>query len=152
MPTEVEFHTGIADPVRFACRLLRKAMRRGASLVCTAPPPVLDELDRALWTFDERDFVPHVRVPPAPSALAARTPIWLCARAGDEAQGRVLVNLGAGAPASAAPFERLIELVGTEPQEAAAARARWRAYQAQGLAVCHHGPGAPGRRIDDERR
>lgn len=151
MPLEVEFHTGIADPVRFACRLLRKAMRRGALLVCTAPPSVLDELDRALWTFDERDFVPHVRVPPAPPALAARTPIWLCAQAGAEAQGRVLVNLGGEPPAAAAPFARLIELVGAGPEAAADGRARWRAYKAQGLAIRHHEAGAAGGRADDER-
>ena len=69
--TEVEFHTGVADPVGFACRLLRKAYRQGARVLVTAPGPRLGELDRALWTFEERDFVPHVRVPGAGAAVAA---------------------------------------------------------------------------------
>ena len=52
--TEVEFHTGVADPLGFACRLLRKAYRRGARVLVTAPPERLAQLDRLLWTFDER--------------------------------------------------------------------------------------------------
>lgn len=146
MAVEVEFHTGVADPLHFACRLLRKAMRRGARLVCTAPAPLLQELDRTLWTFDERDFVPHVRLPAAASDVAARTPIWLCERADpaaldqaqDRAQDRVLVNLGAEAPAEPQRFARIVEVVGTDADAAAAGRARWRAYRALGLGIRHH--------------
>ena len=58
--TEVEFHTGVADPTAFACRLLRKACRAGVRVLVTASPAPLVALDRALWTFAERDFVPHV--------------------------------------------------------------------------------------------
>lgn len=145
MATEVEFHTGVADPVQFACRLLRKAMRRGARLVCTAPEPALSELDRALWTFDERDFVPHVRVPPAAPDVAGRTPIWLCAAAGAAAAERVLVNLGAEAPEDAARFPRVIEVLGVADDDVAAGRARWRAYKAAGLEIRHHRAGGEGR-------
>ena len=76
--TEVEFHTGLADPVRFACRLLRKAVRQGARATVTAPAPAMALLDRELWTFDERDFVPHVRWrADCPPHLLVRTPRWL---------------------------------------------------------------------------
>ncbi|MDE2614290.1 MAG: DNA polymerase III subunit chi [Burkholderiales bacterium] len=138
MAVEVEFHTGVADPVHFACRLLRKAMRRGARLICTAPQATLDELDRALWTFEERDFVPHVRLAHATPALAARTPIWLDVQAGAAAEGRVLVNLGADAPTAPQHFSRIIELVGADAPSAQAGRARWRDYRTQGLEIRHH--------------
>jgi len=45
--TEVAFHTGIADPLDYACRLLRKAYRQGARVAVHAPAPLLDRLDQA---------------------------------------------------------------------------------------------------------
>lgn len=140
--SEVEFHTGVADRVGFACRLLRKAARQGARVLVTAPEPVLAELDRALWTFDERDFVPHVRVPGARAAVAARTPLWLAAATGLPGAPRLVLNLGAEAPADLSALDRLIEVVATEPDEVDAGRQRWRHYKAAGLAIKHHNAGA----------
>ncbi len=143
MATRVEFHTGVAAPLPFTCRLLRKAWRSGARLLVTAPPPWLDELDRALWTFEERDFVPHVRLGAAGPPHAARTPIWLAAAVPDAAAaaGRVLVNIGAEPPAlaeAAAAFDRIVEVVAADADAAAAGRERWRAYKAAGLEILHH--------------
>ncbi len=138
--TEVEFHTGVGDSVAFACRLLRKAYRQGARVWVTAPPPLLAELDRALWVVDERDFVPHVRVPGASAAVAARTAIWLSpglpAEETDAAAPRVVVNLGAVAPADPAALDRLIEVVAADDAEGG--RARWRGYKAAGFNIKHH--------------
>jgi DNA polymerase-3 subunit chi len=142
MASEVEFHTGVADPVGFVCRLLRKACRQGARVLCTAPPGLLVELDRALWTFDAHDFVPHVRMPGARTALAERTPIWLATESLAASAGRVLVNVGAAAPVNPADFARLIEVVAADEGEAQAGRARWRAYKSAGLDIVHHGAGA----------
>jgi len=141
--TEVEFHTGVADPSAFACRLLRKAYRAGVRVLVTAPPTMLAALDRALWTFDERDFVPHVRQPGASADVAARTPIWLAPHAGLTGAPRVLVNLGAEAPEDLGPVERLIEVVASDADEADRGRSRWRAYKARGLEIVHH-PGRSG--------
>lgn len=144
MSHEVEFHTGIAEPVAFACRLLRKAVRSGAQVLCTVPADRLDELDRALWTFEEREFVPHVRLAGAAEAVARRTPVWLAADVEEAlvrqpaAAERVLVNLGATAPPDPHRFPRLIELVASDPDAAASARERWRAYKAAGLEIRHH--------------
>ena len=142
--TEVEFHTGVADPVGFACRLLRKAVRRGVRVRVIAPEDTLAALDLALWTFDEHDFIPHVRVPGASEATAACTPIWLAsncqAPAGDAPAPAVLLNLGADAPEELSGLDRLIEIVSAEVDEAAGGRARWRAYKARGLGITHHTP------------
>jgi DNA polymerase-3 subunit chi len=144
MSQEVEFHTGIAEPVDFACRLLRKAVRTGARVLCTVPADRLDELDRALWTFEPRDFVPHVRLAGAAETVTRRTPIWLApdvdaalARQPAAAQ-RVLVNLGAAVPQDARVFPRMIELVAADAEAAARGRERWRAYKAAGLEIRHH--------------
>jgi DNA polymerase III subunit chi len=145
--SQVEFHTGVEEPIAFACRLLRKAVRSGARVLVTAPPLVLAELDRSLWTFEERDFLPHVRVPSAPGApagVAARTPLWLATDAtasGQTGAPRVLLNLGAAAPLEFALFDRLIEIVSAAADEAQSGRERWRQYKAAGLNVVHHKAG-----------
>jgi DNA polymerase-3 subunit chi len=140
--TEVEFHTGIAEPTLFACRLLRKAARKGVRVQVTAPLEVLALLDRQLWTFEEREFVPHVLCPGAPAAVAARTPIWLTGQALAGEAPRVLVNLGAPVPADLQSLERLIEIVSAEPEDAAGGRERWRTYKARGFHIKHHAAAA----------
>lgn len=138
MPVSVEFHTGVADPVHFACRLLRKAYRSGARVLVTAPAADLAALDEALWTFEAQEFVPHVRLPGPAAALAPRTPVWLAA-AVPEGAPPLLVNLGADAPGDAETFARIIEIVGTDPAQRQAGRARWRHYEAWGVKPVHHG-------------
>ncbi|MDO9073315.1 MAG: DNA polymerase III subunit chi [Rubrivivax sp.] len=140
--TEVEFHTGVADSIGFTCRLVRKACRLGARVLVTAPEATLRELDRALWTFEEREFVPHVRMPGAAAAVAARTPVWLAGDAGTAGAPGVLVNLGGQAPADVGALQRLIEVVSADPDDAARGRERWRAYKAAGLQIKHHATAA----------
>jgi DNA polymerase-3 subunit chi len=138
----VEFHTGVADPLGFACRLLRKAYRRGARVLVTAPAPLLESLDRALWTFEEREFVPHLRMGASvANGQAARTPIWLAESAQCQPPPPapdVLVNLGAETAQDLSAFARVIEIVAADADDEQAGRARWRDYRARGLAVTHH--------------
>jgi DNA polymerase-3 subunit chi len=142
MPASVEFHTGVAEPVAFACRLLRKAYRAGARVWVTAPAERLAALDAALWTFEAQEFLPHVRVPGPAAGLAPRTPIWLSTAAAPEAAAPpappVLVNLGAAPPADAEAFERVIEIVSDDAQERAEGRQRWRHYEGWGVKPVHH--------------
>lgn len=139
MLEEVEFHTGVADRLAFACRLLRKAYRKGARVVVTARAADLAALDRALWTFDERDFVPHLRLGTGAPAHAGRTPIWLVDGEPPDDAPDVLVNLGAEAPTQPGRYRRIIEIVDSDDAEAG--RRRWRHYKAQGLEVRHHAAG-----------
>jgi DNA polymerase III subunit chi len=134
---EVQFHTGVTDPEVFVCRMLRKACRQGVRVQVTAPEEVLALLDRLLWTFEERDFVPHVRVAAVAQALASRTPIWLTPAALGADAPRVLLNLGAEAPPRPLELERIIEVVAAAPDEARRGRERWRQYKQIGLVVVH---------------
>ena len=137
--TEVEFHTGVADPVGYTCRLLRKAFRKGVRVVVTAPPAVLGTLDRDLWTFEQQEFVPHLRLSGnSRSTQAERTPIWLVDGEPPAGAPDVLVNLGAGLPADIAAFRRVIEIVSADADDEQAGRQRWRTYKARGLVVTHH--------------
>ena len=46
--TAISFHVNLADPVAYACRLLRKAAGAGARVVVVGEPEQLRELDQAL--------------------------------------------------------------------------------------------------------
>lgn len=143
---KVEFHSGVADKLDHACRLLRKAQGAGAKVMVTGETALLDRLDVALWTFDALSFVPHVRVrasgarPPA----AARTPVWLAdAAAAASDHHEVLVNLGADMLPGWQDFARVIEVVGTDDDDSQNARQRWRTYAGQpGVELVHHARGA----------
>lgn len=145
--TAIEFHTGLEDPVGFACRMLRKAYRQGARVGVAAQQQRLAELDRQLWLLDERDFLPHARVDQPDAARLLRfSPIWLAleavalpqaAQAHQLQMPGVLLNLGLAEVDPGLGFERVIELVGHDADEADAGRRRWRAYAALGLKPRH---------------
>ena len=141
---QVEFHSGVQAPVSFACRLLRKAWRQGATVSVIAPSPLLQQLDRELWTFEPLEFVPHLCVRPGQPVDAAlrRTPVWLCEGTPPADAPTVLLNLGAELPADAERYGRIIEIVSTEAEQRRAARTRWRACEARGWQIRHHTPAA----------
>lgn len=131
--TSIAFHVNLADPVSYACRLLRKACASGAQVVVVGEPAQLRELDQALWTFSPQDFVPHAVAGATPAAVLARTPIVLAPEAAAVPHRQVLVNLGQEVPEGFEGFGRLIELVGTDPGPLQSARVRWKHYVARGL-------------------
>jgi DNA polymerase-3 subunit chi len=133
--TQLEFHTGIADPLGYSCRLLRKAYRRGSKVVVCGQSERLLRLDTMLWTFEQLEFVPHARLGAGEQAseVMQRTPIWLVDRRARWPQADVVVNLGDEAVDEPQRFARLIEIVGEEPDQAQAGRARWRHYASLGL-------------------
>lgn len=142
--TGVAFHTGLDDPIAYACRLLRKAARQSTRVLVCADEHTLDVLDKALWTFDPQDFVAHVRWR-AGQVLAThltRTPLWLVAdRDVNALQGepfQVMVRLGVVSTIEVRAGDRVIELVGLDDDERRSARLRWRAYEASGVSVQHH--------------
>ena len=135
--TEVSFHFNVPDRLSYACRLLRKATRKGATVVVAAPAATLTALDRALWAFDPLDFVPHVRLRPG-EAVQRRlsvTPLWLVEDAADASHHDVLVNLGEEPANGFESFNRLIEIVSTGDQDRAAARQRWKHYAQRGYQI-----------------
>jgi DNA polymerase III subunit chi len=139
--TSVEFHHGISDKLDYACRLLRKAYGRGARVVVTADAATLRQLDRQLWVFEERDFVPHVCAlagqPWAPRL--AGTPLWLTDDpASAPGEREVLINLGDEIPPGVERFARFFDVVSSQPDDRQRGRQRWRLYQSYGWAVNAH--------------
>jgi len=137
---KLEFHTGLADKLTFACRLVRKAQLAGARMAVCGDAGTLDRLDTLLWTLDVDSFVPHVRAKrgAAPRPGWDRTPIWLVDDASAAPDRSLLINLGPALAAGWEGFERVIELVGDAPEDARAGRERWRAYEQAGHVALHH--------------
>ena len=132
----LEFHTDLADPLGYSCRLLRKAYRQGLRVVVCGEPERLNRLDTLLWTFEQLEFIPHARLRAGerPDAtLLARTPIWLADTAATWPAAPVVVNLGDQPVDEPARFERIVEIVGDAESDLQAGRARWRHYVSSGL-------------------
>lgn len=136
--TEVAFHSGVDDPLDYACRLLRKASRQRVRVAVCGPSQTMASLDVMLWTFDPASFIAHRRVGPGwPGAADARTGVWLM----DEAQGvpatsarpDTLLNLTEHAVADPGAWRRIIEIVPVDEIDRQRARQRWRDYVAAGL-------------------
>jgi len=138
--TEISFHFNVADRSDYTCRLVRKAARSGASVVLAGPAPALAHFDRALWTFDELEFLPHVLLRPGQPA-AERSPmnrVWLVQDVTQSAHHDVLVNLGNEAPAGFESFGKLIEIVTPAEDDRVAARVRWKHYANRGYSINRH--------------
>ena len=138
--TEIAFHTGIANPLDYACRLLRKAYRSGARVAVHGEPALLDRLDQALWTFEQLEFVPHVVLPRdgGDAHRLSMTPIVLVKGAAKApAECRIGVSLAGHAVDDVAAYDRLIAIVGLDPEHREAGRQRWREYERAGHAVSH---------------
>lgn len=138
--TEVSFHFNVADRTEYTCRLVRKATRAGASVVLAGPASALQHFDRALWTFDDLEFLPHLTVRPG-EAVAEHlraTRVWLLSDASQAEQHDVLVNLGPDAPAGFESFAKVIEIVTPDDEDRLAARVRWKHYASRGYAITRH--------------
>ena len=138
--TDVEFHFNVADRLGYGCRLLRKAVRKGVGVAVTGAPATLDNFDRMLWTFADTEFIAHIRVPTAATVPLHlhTTPVWLVDRAEDGEHLPVLLNLGDQPADGFGSFERLIEIVSTDPGERDSGRERWRHYASRGYSITRH--------------
>lgn len=141
--TEISFHFNVADRTDYTCRLVRKASRSGAAIVMAGPRPVLGRFDRALWTFDELEFIPHA-IGPGPAKGTRARQVWLLEDATQTDVHEVLINLGDVPPAGFESFARLVEIVSTDDADRASARDRWKHYASRGYRITRHeaGPGA----------
>jgi DNA polymerase-3 subunit chi len=138
--TEVSFHFNVPDRTGYTCRLVRKAHRMGATVVLAGPASALAHFDRALWTFEDLEFLPHVMLRPG-QAIEPRwraTRVWLAQDANQPGHHDVLVNLGADPPAGFESFGKLVEIVSVDDAERTAARARWRHYASRGYPIQKH--------------
>jgi DNA polymerase-3 subunit chi len=139
-PVAIDFHFNVDHPVIHACRVVRKALGNGRTvLVFSRDAQRLARLDSALWTFSALDFLPHVY---ADSELAPCTPVWLSMTPPADRDRDILLLLDDEAVPDFEHwferFERVIEIVSNEAEDRARARARFKAYRERGFVPRSH--------------
>lgn len=135
--TEIAFHFNAPDRVAYVCRLLRKAVNKGAKLVVTGQTDTLQQLYVALWTLSPTDFVPHCFLESEPYVVAASSVI-LAPSTESVPHKQVLLNLGPTVPRGFEQFDRLIEVVGLDDEDRQVARDRWKHYAERGYVITRH--------------
>lgn len=127
----VVFHddpTGALAPLAMAARLAWRSHRDGRRLlVLAADAAQASALDEALWSLAEDAFLPHDFSDSADAAAAA---VLIAAPGMPEPAGYWRINLRADAVADASAV--VLDIIPGDAAGKAAARQRWRSYQAQG--------------------
>ena len=135
MPVQVSFYSDAADPLQYACRLIRRALASGKPVGVCVPAAEAARLDVLLWSFEATEFIPHRRwdgaTPPAPGEVLLVDDAACLPHRG------LLLNLGPDMPSGALEFERVLEVIGSEPARVQAGRARYRVYQQAGARLDH---------------
>lgn len=135
MAVQVSFYSDAAEPLQYACRLIRRALASGKPVgVCVAPAQAA-RLDELLWSFEATEFIPHRRW----DGTSPSTPgeVLLVADAAQLPHRGLLLNLADDLPNDALQFERVLEVIGREPERVQAGRARYRVYQQSGAKLDH---------------
>ena len=142
--TRIDCHVNLPDRLDYACRLARKIVRSGERATFWCPDTaLLAQWDQLLWSFSPTEFIPHV---PALDSLAPDTPILLSSTSIERPDRPILVSLighGSEPPGHFSRYERLIELVSTDPADRVSARDRWRFYRDRGYPIHTHEVGNP---------
>jgi DNA polymerase-3 subunit chi len=135
--TLIEFHFNAPERLSHTCKLLRKIRGRSLSVGVLGSEVVLRQLDAALWTFSELDFLPHSS-PADDLAVQIASPIRLSPEVLALSGVDVLVNLSDDVPEGFDTFPRLIEIVPSDDHGKMTARTRWRRYTDLGFDLQRH--------------
>jgi DNA polymerase-3 subunit chi len=140
--TDVVFHYGVADKSDYAIRLLRKAVRSGSRVRVALAPTELATFSARLWAMAPTGFVAHCD-DQAPASLKRRSPVILGTTGeSDEPEVAVLLNLTNDMPEDPQRYEKILEVITTDPQDRQQGRTRKRAYDSAHCPVLMHDAGA----------
>jgi DNA polymerase-3 subunit chi len=89
-----------------------------------------------LWAFRAASFVPHALA--IGSGAPADSPVVIGTGSDPGDHHEVLVNLGTQVPEFFGRFQRVAEVVLSDPEARAASRRRWSFYKDRGYALTHH--------------
>lgn len=135
--SRIEFHFNAPALVPYACRLLRKVHARGMRAQVIGNDTTLAQLDQALWTFSQLDFLPHC-ASTAPAGMRDASVVLLTPQACADWHQDVLVNLGEQVLEDFEGFKRIIDIVSIDELHRAQGRERWRHYSRLGHELVRH--------------
>lgn len=120
---------------RFACRMAEKAYLLGHCVHIHAESATSTrQLDELLWTFRDGSFVPHEVEPDESDSC----PVSIGHSDVPSSANEVLINLAATVPPFFSRFERVAEILGSDPVSRDEGRQRYRFYRDRGYALGHH--------------
>ncbi len=134
--TEILFYAHVENKFHTACEISHKVLRsKRKMLVFAQDESAAAKIDRLLWATPPLGFLPHCSVE---HPLAVETPIVISSDANKLAYDDVLLNLHDDIQPFFSRYQRVIEIVSTDPTDAAAARARYKFYKDRGYAITSH--------------
>lgn len=118
-------------------KLLLKILDTGARAVVKASSDErVEALSAHLWTFDDRSFLPHGS---AQDGRADRQPVWLTVADENPNNASFLVLCDGATSDRVGEYERCLDIFdGRDDAAVAAARGRWKDYQAAGFTVSYN--------------
>ena len=131
--TTVQFyHLLSTSPQRAVPKLMEKALSAGNKIVMLmGNDAALKAMSEALWTNNPDGFLPHGT---SREPHADQQPIILTLADENPNGADILCVLDGSLPASAASYQKLLDVFdGADETAVAAARARWTHYKAQGF-------------------
>ena len=134
---EVGFYHLLHMPLERALpKLLEKALERGhRAIVLTGSKERVENLNAALWTYEERSWLPHGS---ASDGSPEAQPIYLTEEEENPNGADVLVTVDGRAPTNTQGFARIIDMFdGHNKDVVGAARKRWQAYKDQGFSLTY---------------
>jgi DNA polymerase-3 subunit chi len=141
--TQIDFYTHAADKYHTACVLCVKAVERGLRVMIYTPDAAATEkMDKLLWSTPAVGFIPHCH---ASDSLAPVTPVIVDHNSDTLVHDDILLNLHTEQPLFFSRFHRLIEIVGTDENDRAIARERFRFYRDRGYEIKTHDIGSKAR-------
>lgn len=132
--TRIDFYTGSEDKLRTACQLSHKAMQNGMRVLLHVPDvDTANRLDNLLWHYPPTAFMPHCH---SNEAEAGNMPVVIGC---DEnfPHSELLISLHDECPTFFSRFERVIEIVGHDAEDAARGRDRFKFYRDRGYELKH---------------
>ena len=126
-----------AIPYRFVCQLADKVRNEGYDIyVHAASREAAATIDDLLWTFRDISFLPHAAIDSADGVEDC--PIIIGWQGETPALRRVLINLSGAMPDNPDAYERIIEVVPSDPDGRQQARLRYKDYRDKGMAMHSH--------------
>ncbi len=133
--TKVDFYTGAGDKLRAACHLSHLAVQEGLRvMLCTPDKPTTESMDQLLWHYPPTSFMPHCRNDGLTND-GALVVVGHCEEA--FSHNEVMVSLHTACLPFFSRFERVLEVVGRDPEDIRFGRERFAFYRDRGYKIRH---------------